>query len=210
MKYRKILLCIVITMVFVLNINTRCFAATDIFRAFNSVDFNNSVGIETVSLATLSFQKLGYINEFGANKYTTTNSKSTVLNYISGTGNNYGFYVNSHGATNAIVLDKNDNQQIILYPEISGYWHLVFLDCCNSAINENFSNAFHTSGYSNRAFLGWYTTVTTYGSREWWGYFYNYVGTTGLRDACLLAADKCSNSTPIKMYGDKEWYGYAW
>ncbi len=59
--------------------------------------------------------------------------------------------------------------------------------------------------------MGWFNnTVYTNACSEWWGYFKNAVTTTNLRNACLVAAGQCSNSTPIRIYGDTSWYGYAW
>lgn len=210
MKNKKIFLCFGLLIFCILNVSTRCFAATDIFRAFNAADLSSNASIETVSLATLSFQKLGYINEFGTNTYTTTNSKNTILSYISGTGNNYGFFINCHGDSNKFSPKNGDPAQYIYPSDISGYWHLVFIGACLSAANDSFARAFDTIGYDNRAYLGWFNTIKVGGHREWWGYFYNYVATTNLRDACLLAADKCTYSTPIRMYGDKTWDGKAW
>lgn len=187
-----------------------CFAATDEFKAFNTWDFDHTLGVETVSLAVYTFQKLGYINAAGTNIFTTTSSRSLVLNYIAGTGKNYGFYIQAHGNSNLFTTKSGDSTQYIYPSDITGYWHLVFIDSCSGGATNNFASAFKTEGYSNRAYLSWYTTVTNAGAREWWGYFYGYAGTTDLRNACLLAADRCSNSTPIRMYGDKTWSGYAW
>lgn len=200
----------IILFAIIILLTTTCFAATDEFRAFNTWDFDHQTGIETVSYAVLSFQKLGYINTAGHNGYNTTSSKNVVLNYIAGTGKNYGFYIQAHGDSESFTTKNGDLSQDIYPSDISGYWHLVFIDACSTGATDNFARAFHTVGYSNRAYLSWFTTVSNIGAREWWGYFYQQVGNSGLRTACLAAADKCNNSTPIRMYGDKEWNGKAW
>ena len=191
-------------------LGTSCFAATDEFRAFNTWDFDNTTAVETLSYAVWTFQNLGYTNSAGTNKFNTTSSRDVVLNYIKGSGRNYGFYIKAHGNPNLFTTKSGDSSQYIYPDDISGNWHLVFIDSCSTGASDNFARKFNTVGYSNRAYLSWYKTVTVGASREWWGYFYQYAGNSGLRSACLAAADRCSNSTPIRMYGDKEWNGKAW
>lgn len=211
--------CIIITIIFIIVLNTTCFAATDQFRAFKTRDYETEdVGQESadavnsaVAYGVYTFQKLGYINAIGTNKYTLTNDKDYLFsNWLNVSGNNYGFYIYAHGSSSVFALE-NGNSSTYVYPdEISGNWHLVFLDSCSCMATDNFADAFNTVGYNNRATLGWYNTIEHVNSADWWSNFYPKVGTTNLRSACLSAADQCEGSTPIRMYGDKAWDGKAW
>jgi len=212
-KTIKIVLLIAIILI---TFSQNCFAATDQFRAFMTMDYeNSSLQISNANTsaanAVLTFQKLGYINAQGENRFYKTPYKSVVINeWISLTGNNYGFYVHAHGNPNLFTMTTGDSSQYIYPSDITGWWHLVFLDSCSCLSTDAFASAFKTVGYSNRATLGWYNDVEFVASAEWWGYFYPEAGTTNLRSACLAAADQCENSTPIRIYGDKTWYGWAW
>lgn len=195
----------------ILTINSVSFAATDQFRAFRSYDFEDSDSVsQAVSYAVWTFQDLGYANVDGTNTYTKTNDRSVVLNYIGGSGNNYGFFVYAHGNSNLFTMRTGDTTRYIYPSNISGNWHLVFLNCCSCMSTDSFADAFNTVGYSNRASMGWYNTVTIGAAEEWWSHFYSVAGTTNLRSACLAAADQCTGSTPIRIYGDKTWNGMAW
>lgn len=196
-------------------INTTCFASTDEVRLFLSEDFANSNSArETISLAVGTFQNLGYNNVLGVNRYTTTNSRNIVLDYINGAGNenHYAFFEFAHGADGRFNMCKNGSiaPQRIYSSDISGNWHLVFLNSCEIMTTDSMARAFKTVGYSNRATLGWYKIVEVEACQQWWSYFYHLAGTTNLRSACLSAADQCSSSTPIRIFGDKDWNGKAW
>mgnify|MGYP001639825753 FL=1 len=105
-------------------------------------------------------------------------------------------------------MRQNDESQYVYPREISGNWHLVFLDSCSCLATDRFARAFNVLGHNRRAIMGWYKDIDHRGSSQWWNYFYAYAGNMGLRDACLKAAGKVDNwSTPIKMYGDKSWNG---
>ncbi len=199
-------------------INTSCFA-TDEFRAFKTYDYEAADIVDTVntavSFAVWTFQDLGYINANGTNTYSVTNDKAYLLdNWIRTSGNNYGFYIYAHGgyANNTVWFNlKKGTEATRVYPsDISGNWHLVFLDSCSALAINDFAVKFKTDGYSNRATLGWYDTVTHSASAEWWGHFNAVAGSTNIRSACLAAADQCQGSTPIRIYGDKTWSGRAW
>ena len=68
------------------------------------------------------------------------------------------------------------------------------------------------SSGSNKAFLGYYQTITIGNNTTWNQLFWNYVGGMNLRDAALKATEftNVAGSVPIRMYGDKTWYGWAW
>lgn len=197
--------------IFILLFQNGVFAATDQFKAFLSSDFStDSSSLASILLACRSFQTLGYTNAMGTDNYQKYATRSSVMNYINNSGNNYGLYISSHGNTDLISMKLNNSSEYIYPSQISGNWHLVFLDSCSSLATNSFANSFKANGYSNRATLGWYMTVTTYASSEFFKYFHVLVGTTNLRSACLSAADRCVKKTPIRMYGDTSWYGWAW
>lgn len=210
---KKFFITTIISMLLILTLQISSFAVIDQAKLFLSTDFqNNSLAVQAMNHSVDTFQTLGYDIQGGLPllHYYVTNSKSTILNWLSGDGNNYGFLVSSHGNTGFFTMQSGNTSARIYPSDITGYWHFVFLDSCSSMANDSLAAAFKTTGYSNRASLGWYTTVGTDGSEEWWSYFKNVAGTTNLRSACLAAADNCSNSTPIRIYGDKTWNGYAW
>lgn len=210
---KRLFVTLLISILIILSLQFSSFAVIDQAQLFLSTDFqNDSSATQAMKYGVKTFQTLGYNITSGniLRRYIITNSKSTVLNYISGTGNNYAFLVSSHGNSNCFAM-QNGNSSSYIYPsDISGYWHFVFLDSCSSMANDSFARAFRTTGYDYRASFGWYTTVTTSGSEEWWSHFKDVAGTTNIRSACLAAADQCSNSTPIRIYGDKTWDGKAW
>lgn len=179
------------------------------FKGFMSDDFSG-IGEATTVYAVSTFQMLGYNNMSGIhNNYTVTSSKSDVLEYINYLGNNFGFYVNAHGNADLFTMQNCNPNQYIYPSDISGYWHFVFLDCCSCLATDKFARAFQTVGYSNRSTLGWYENVTVGGAEEWWWNFSNVAGSTNIRSACLTAADRSTNYTPIRIYGDKTWTGIA-
>lgn len=209
----KIIITLLIISGLLCMLTTNALAVKDQARLFMSTDFNNSTSMKHATLcAVATYRRLGY-NVIGGTPilgYTTTSSRQTVLNYISGMGNNYAFFVSAHGNPNLFTMQSGNQSQYIRPTDITGYWHFVFLNSCSCMSTDAFARAFKTVGYSNRASLGWFNTVTFAGSEEWWSYFVNQAGTTNLRAACLAAADRCSNSTPIRIYGDKTWNGRAW
>lgn len=217
MKYvRKVS---ILAVLMVLLVGSSCFAATDQFRAFKTWDYELDKVNQTshdavnnaVSYGVWTFQKLGYINANGNNTYTTTNDRGYLLNnWIKVSGNNYGFYIYAHGNSSAFTLEKDNFDRYIHPEDISGNWHLVFLDSCSCLATDAFATRFNTVGYSNRATLGWYNNINHTDSADWWSHFYPIAGSTNIRSACLSAADQCTGSTPIRIYGDKAWNGYAW
>ena len=114
------------------------------------------------------------------------------------------------GAVRDGLIQINDGK-IPLYPsDISGNWHLVLLNSCSGGANSSFADAFHITGYSNRGFVSWYTTITNKGLKEWGPIFNSLLGTMSVREAHKAAAESCEESTPARFYGDTSWYGWAW
>lgn len=161
------------------------------------------------------FNKLKYNvstedNSTRAQIFSWTNSGGSAYN-----NNNYAFYISTHGASdieapNGITyfLDTNSNQ--IVPGEISGNWHFVYIDACNSKRNNNFPNSLNITGHSQRAYLGWATEVgiaeaNTFNNYFWETYITNYT----IQQAAVKAAAEVpgSGTTPIRFSGDSSWYG---
>lgn len=212
MKKRFCIITIVLLML-MMTLQMSSFAVIDQAQLFIAKEWaNNTYAVQATTYAVKTFQTLGYDIKGGlpALHYTITDSRSTILNYLSGTGNNYAFFVFAHGGPGIFTMNNSSASAAIRSSDITGYWHFVFINGCSCMSNDSFAQAFKTVGYSNRASLGWFDVVTSGASSEWWSYFKNQAGTTNLRSACLASADKCSNSTPIRIYGDKTWNGKAW
>lgn len=173
---------IVISIILLLQIP--CFAAVDQAHLFLSKDFENDASaVQAMMHSVSTCRTLGYDIQGGISiiiPFSITDSKTPVLNYISGTGDNYAFLVSSHGNSSLFCMKNGDPSSYIYPSDISGAWHFVFLDSCSSLADDDFAQAFRTVGYSNRATLGWFDTVNTSASAEWWSYFKNAVGTTNL------------------------------
>lgn len=208
-------------LIFIIFINffaNNSFAGTDQAASFMSseVSNSNSLGLAASAIGAI-YSKLGY-NIVTPAPFSAVNSKTPVLSYINGNGNNYALNVICHGSGNSTISrlnmnrDGNVGDSECIYPSnITGNWHFVILNSCSSLAGPSFANAFKTtSAYSNRAILGWYNSVEFEAVGEFWPHFYNKVGTMGLRDLALYAASNCANSTPIRFYGDASWYGWAW
>lgn len=191
------------------SILTSAFASTDEAGLFCTSDLTNSYGSLTLGLANTGMQGLGFtITAYN----TSVNSRTTVMNYINSSGNNYGFYLKCHANSSLLAIVSGNSSSYIYPSDISGNWHFVFLDGCSTAASSNFASAFHTVGYSSRGFLGWYTTVYTDKAYAFSQVFWNQVGTNTVRDAALTAAASVpgSGTTPIKYYGDTSYHGWAW
>lgn len=210
---KKILFIFFIFLICICLFDIRCFATVDEVKLFISTDFgNDTYAVQATTYAANTFNKLGYKirkNSLVLN-FFVTGARSTVLDYLHESGNNYAFYVFAHANPNLFAMTSGDSTSYIYPSDITGGWHLVFLNGCSAMSTTSFADAFHTTGYSNRASLGWYLNVTNAASAEWWSYFYEAAGTMNLRDACLEAASHCSKSTPIRIFGDTSWYGWAW
>lgn len=107
-----------------------------------------------------------------------------------------------------IFLDINKNE--ITPGEVSGNWHLVYIDACNSKRNNNFPNSLNITGRSQRAYLGWATEVGVVAANEFNNYFWEtYVTHYTIQQAAVKAAADVpgSGTTPIRFSGDSSWYG---
>lgn len=176
--------------------SSKSFGDSDLSSARDCVDFS-----------VYGLQQLGYSPTYQL--YGDLNLVTDVLPWINNTGNGYAFYIQIHGEEN-LMIDSSCNT---LEPsEVGGNWDLVFLDFSDSAANGNFANAFHTTGYSNRGFLGWDGDIYTTDARTFSYYFWTqHVTTASLASAAIFATSSVpgSNSAPIAYYGDTNYYGYA-
>ena len=118
-------------------------------------------------------------------------------------------YVHTFGGS-GYFNDYNGNS--ITTSDISGNWDFVYIDSSYSAKTSALANAFHTTGYSNRCFLGWSGAVTT-GNAEKFNYYFwlDNVGHTTIRLAAINASTGVpgSGTTPTKLYGSTTYKGTA-
>lgn len=153
------------------------------------------------------------INGFNKLRYNVSNenffSKTSFLNWINESSNNYAFYVSTHGRDGEII---DTNYNTIHHYELSGNWHLVYIDACESKASNKFPNALRITGYNLRAYLGWKTSVMSYYSNQFNKYFWNtYVTRYPIQRAASKAAADVpgQGTTPIRFSGDTSWYGYS-
>ena len=91
----------------------------------------------------------------------------------------------------------------------SGTYKFVFLDACNTAVNDKWVNKFNISDSSNnKAFLGWTASVAENNCLGFCNDFWGYISSTNtVYEAMLDAADNGSGR-PIRFVGDTDWNGY--
>lgn len=199
---KKIISILLILITLVSIFATTCNAATvaKVFSNSKLSTYNDSAGYAKAGLT-----KLGY------SVSTTTGpiTKSSILNWIKGTSNGYAFYIHTLGGS-GYFNDYNGNS--IDKDDITGNWDLVYIDSSYSAKTDALARAFHTTGYSNRCFLGWSGSVTASNANQFNYYFWTkYIGGASIRACALAAADKVpgSGSTPTKLYGSTTYKGTA-
>lgn len=176
--------------------SSKSFGDSELISARDSVDFS-----------VYGLKKLGYDPTY--EHYGDIHVVNDLLPWINNTGNGYALYLQMHGDTD-IMIDSYCNT---LEPyEVGGNWDLVFLDFSNSAATDNFANAFHTTGYDNRGFLGWDGEIYTTEARIFGYYFWTQEVTTGTIQLCAISASSSVpgyDNAPIRFYGDEYYYGYA-
>lgn len=176
----------------------------------------------SASAKVFANSKSGYYNNCGTYAisglgnlgYSCTSSlgaitRDSMLAWIKNTGNGYAMYVHTYGGSGYF----NDYYGYsITSSMISGNWDFVFIDSSHSAADATLANAFHTTGYTNRCFLGWYNAVYLNNSETFNYYFWlTYVGHSSVRNAALNAASMVpgSGTTPIRLYGSTTYTGVA-
>lgn len=137
-------------------------------------------------------------------------TKSSMMEWISATGNNYGLYVHTLGGPLYFCDYYYDR---ITASDVSGYWDFVFIDASESANDASLANAFHCTGYANRCYLGWNGVVQFADAEEFNYYFWlENVGHNRTIYSCALNASACvpgSGTTPIRLYGSTTYTGVA-
>lgn len=189
--------------------NTITYATVDQAGVFATADFSSSTTTTVCNYANNGLKKLGYnVTHYNSQ----ANDREDILSYIRLTGKNYAFFFFGHSNSSNITAKNGYASGTINANDISGYWHFVVLAGCNTAENTTFADAFNVSSGSNKAFLGFYQSITAGNSLEWNRLFWNYVGTMNLRQCALEATEftDIAGSVPIRMYGDKTWWGNAW
>ena len=175
-------------------------ASAKVFSSSQSAYYNNC-GVYAIS----GLQTLGYSVTSSLGAIT----KASMLSWIGNTGNGYAMYVHTLGGS-GYFSDYYGNT--INSSNISGNWDFVYIDSSYSAATSSLANAFHTTGYSNRCFLGWSGTITTLNSNTFNYYFWlTYIGNTSVRTAAVNAAASVpgSGTTPTKLYGSTTYTGAA-
>lgn len=188
---------------------TSSFAAESA-KAFGISEFYPTY-IDDMDFAFGGFEKLGY------DASTCTAYRADIFQWLQANSNNYGFYITTHGpldqdAANGVSFFLTEEYSYIYPSDITGNWHLVYIDACNSKRSNSFADAFKITGRSNRAYLGWATQVPIVSANQFNDYFWNtYVTTRSIQAAAVAAAGQVpgSGTTPIRFAGDTSWYGYA-
>ena len=193
-----VLLIIVISSILATSVNAS--ASSKVFSNSQSTYYGNCG-----TYAVYGMDELGYTTYSSLGAIT----KSDMLSWIGNTGNGYAMYVHTLGGSGYF----NDYYGYsITSSDISGNWDFVYIDSSSSAATSSLANAFHTTGYSNRCFLGWSNSVTVGNSENFNYYFWlTYVGTSSIQLAALNAASMVPGvgTTPIKLYGSTTYTGAA-
>lgn len=199
---KKIISTIILMILILAFFATTCHASASA-KVFSSSQ--SSYYQSCASYASSGLSSLGY-------SCTTTMgpiTRDSMLSWIGNTGNGYAMYVHTLGGT-GYFNDYYGNS--INSSMISGNWDFVYIDSSYSAANNSLASAFHTTGYSNRCFLGWYNAITTSNSNTFNYYFWlEYVGKSSIRVAALNASSCVpgSGTTPIRLYGSTTYTGAA-
>ncbi len=199
---KKIISTIILMILILAFLATTCHASASA-KVFSSSQ--SSYYQSCASYASSGLSSLGY-------SCTTTMgpiTRDSMLSWIGNTGNGYAMYVHTLGGT-GYFNDYYGNS--INSSMISGNWDFVYIDSSYSAANNSLATAFHTTGYSNRCFLGWYNAITTSNSNTFNYYFWlEYVGKSSIRVAALNASSCVpgSGTTPIRLYGSTTYTGAA-
>lgn len=206
-KSRKIFTSIIIIVFTLLFANSSVKAVVDEAGAFGTIDFTTAPTVTNYAVDGL--RKLGYnVTHIDSR----ADHRDDILSYIRLTGKNYAFFFYGHSNSSNITARNGQAYGSINASDIEGYWHLVVLAGCDTGANTTFADAFRVSSGSNKAFLGFYQSISEYNCMEWNRLFWDSVGSMNLRQCALAATEftDIAGSVPIRMYGDKTWWGWAW
>ena len=199
---KKIISTIILMILILAFFATTCHASASA-KVFSSSQ--SSYYQSCASYASSGLSSLGYSCTTSMGAIT----RDSMLSWIGNTGNGYAMYVHTLGGT-GYFNDYYGNS--INSSMISGNWDFVYIDSSYSAADSSLASAFHTTGYSNRCFLGWYNAITTSNSNTFNYYFWlEYVGKSSIRVAALNASSCVpgSGTTPIRLYGSTTYTGAA-
>jgi hypothetical protein len=179
---------------------------TDIYKVVRGGsigDDDMSTAYSSCSIAISAFVSMGYSN---AALVMSTQFDADVPDILK-----TAFYCCCHGGYNSIGSNTKTNNAYHYYYASSvpsALYRFVFLDACNTA-SSDWKTAFNISNSStNKAFLGWTSTVTTSDSfnfcLDFWAYvFSTYTIYEAASDAADVDIDK-----PIQFTGDTSYNGY--
>lgn len=201
---KKILSSIVIIAILLITLSSTCHASA------SAKVFANGKSGSGHPCAVYAVDGLGRLGYSPCTSSIGQITKASMLEWINNSGNGYAMYVHTFGGS-GYFNDYYGNS--IGTASISGNWDFVFIDSAYSAQTNALANAFHTTGYSNRCFLGWSGDVTVYNS-ELFNYFFwiEYIdGSLSVRTAAVHAAGRVAGSgtTPIRLYGSTTYTGAA-
>lgn len=199
---KKIISIITIFLLLIMSLTSTCHASASakVFTNSQSAYYSNCGGYAVSGLANAGYSCTSSMGAI---------TRDSMLEWIGNTGNGYAMYVHTFG-NDGYFNDYYGNS--ITSSMISGNWDFVFIDSGCSAASATLANAFHTTGYSNRCFLGWSGNLTTSDSESFNYYFWlTYFGTSSVRNAALNAAAHVpgTGTTPIKLYGSTTYTGAA-
>lgn len=201
---KKIIASLSIIIILLGLLSTTCHASAEakVFSSSKSPTYKNCAVYAVDGLS-----KLGYspcTSSIGAI------TKTSMLQYIGRTDNNYGLYVHALGGQ-GFWDDYYGNR--ITASDLSGYWDFVFLDVTQTARDKTLANALHCIGYTNRCFLGWYNTVM-FSDAETFGYYF-WLEEVGRGNSIYSAAINAATAVPgaqsasIMLYGSTTYTGVA-
>ncbi|HKL98843.1 MAG TPA: hypothetical protein VJZ06_02905 [Mobilitalea sp.] len=162
-----------------------------------------STSSASINLAKTALESMGYT--------TTTKTLSSQFGTDVPPLLKSAFYSCSHGNATMISSrkDLDDENRAFYSSDVpSGTYKFVFLDACNTASSQ-WKTAFNiSSSSSNKAFLGWTSTVTTTASYDFCVDFWSYISSTyTIYEAAQDAADNDADK-PIQFTGDSDYDGY--
>lgn len=201
---KKIISSVIIIMLLLITLSSTCHASA------SAKVFSNGQSGNCNNCAIYAVDGLGRLGYSPCTSSIGQITKASMLEWINNSGNGYAMYVHTYGGSGYF----NDYYgSSINSSNISGNWDFIFIDSSYSAQTNTLANAFHTTGYSNRCFLGWSGTLTTADS-ELFNYFFwiEYIGGgAAVRTAAINAAGRVpgSGTTPIRLYGSTTYTGAA-
>ena len=201
---KKIISCISIIILLLGLLSTTCHASAEAKVFSNGL---SPVYKNCAAYASSGLNKLGY---YPCTSAAGTITKSSMLQYISRTDNNYGLYYHGLGGQGYFIDYYRNN---ISASDLSGYWDFVFIDSSESSRDYTLSNALHTTNNANRVYVGWHDVVG-YGNAETFNYYFwlEQIGHGTSIVSCAVNASACvsgSNSAPIRVFGSSTYTGKA-